>query len=346
MAHDLEQYTDGSASFFSARVDPWHRLGVVTSDCLTAEDAIKTARLDWEVSKQPLQTVINGTTTLGVPDRFAIVRPNPDPDPFQQITEPWQVLGVVGADYVPIQNWENAEFLNSLIDQSGAHFETAGSLAQGKRIFITMKVPNHITIGGHDRIDEYLVITNSHDGSTALQVIITPIRVVCANTLGMALGRNSGTIKLRHTTNIREHIEQARRTLKISNTYMAEFEEMANQLNSTPMTWPEFAEFADAVFPPQADPKKSTTTTGQIVLTHASQLRRDELRLLWKSDTQANIAGTRWAALNVIGEYSDHFAPVRVTADLKDTARAERVALGSMVVQAPKAKALALLTSA
>ncbi len=125
MAHEIETFDDGTAAFFTARTDAWHRLGIVTRDCLTAEQVMTTARLGgWNVRTVGLTATdltADGVTTLPVTDHFATVRTHPmsgKPD----------VLGVVGAGYTVVQNEEHCELLNLLVDEAGAHFETAGSL--------------------------------------------------------------------------------------------------------------------------------------------------------------------------------------------------------------------------
>ena len=138
MAHQIEQYTDGTAGFVTARQHAWHRLGTVLPDAFTAEQAMNHAKLGgWNVRTEPLTTTVvgdDGVTILDVPDHFATVRTHP-------LTGQPEVLGVVGAKYRPIQNEQHADLLNLLVDESGAHFETAGSLRGGRQVFLTMKIP-------------------------------------------------------------------------------------------------------------------------------------------------------------------------------------------------------------
>ena len=138
MAHQLETWSDGSASFVSARQHAWHRLGTVLPAEFDAAQAMNHARLGgWNVRKEALQTTVltgDGVTTLQVPEQFATVRTNP-------VTGRPDVLGVVGRGYTPIQNEAHAALLDALVDESGAHFETAGSLRCGRQVFLTMKLP-------------------------------------------------------------------------------------------------------------------------------------------------------------------------------------------------------------
>ncbi len=171
MSHELERLADGSTAFVSARQHAWHRLGTVLPSEFTAAQAMEHARLGWwNVRKEHLQAVVvtdSGVSTIDVPDRFATVRTNP-------VTGAPEALGVVGPSYVPIQNEEHCDLLDALVDESGAHFETAGSLKGGRQVFITMKMPDTMQVGGIDPVDTYLTACNSHDGSMAFRLMVTP----------------------------------------------------------------------------------------------------------------------------------------------------------------------------
>ena len=215
MAHEIETFDDGTAAFFTARTDAWHHLGTVTRDCLTAEQVMTTARLGgWNVHTVPLTATditADGVTTVPMTDHFATVRTHPTP------AKP-DVLGVVGAGYTVVQNEEHCELLNLLVDEAGAHFETAGSLREGRETFVTMKLPHTITLAGtngSDDIDLYLAAMSSHDGTAAWRVIVTPVRIVCANTQRIALRQAKATYAIRHTRSAPAKIAQARQALGI-----------------------------------------------------------------------------------------------------------------------------------
>src|SRR4051794_33281079 len=167
MAHEIETFDDGTAAFVTARTDAWHRLGITTRDCLTAEQVMTTARLGgWNVRTVPLTAAdmtADGVSTLPVTDHFATVRTHP-------MTGQPDVLGVVGSGYTVVQNEEHCELLNLLVDEAGAHFETAGSLRGGRETFVTMKLPQSITLAGtqgSDQVELYLAAMSSHDGTAA-----------------------------------------------------------------------------------------------------------------------------------------------------------------------------------
>ena len=159
MAHEIETFDDGTAAFFTARTDAWHRLGVTTRDCLTAEQVMTTARLGgWNVHTVPLTATdltADGVTTLPVPDHFATVRTHP-------VSGKPDVLGVVGSGYTVVQNEEHCELLNLLVDEAGAHFETAGSLRGGRETFVTMKLPQSITLQGTNGSRRHRAVPGRH----------------------------------------------------------------------------------------------------------------------------------------------------------------------------------------
>jgi phage/plasmid-like protein (TIGR03299 family) len=334
MAHELETWSDGSASFVSARRHGWHLLGTVLPAGFDAAAAMSHAKLGgWHVRKEPLQTVpiisADGVTTLDVPGQFATVRTNP-------VTGRPDVLGVVGRGYTPIQNEEHAALLDTLVDESGAHYETAGSLKGGRQVFITMKLPNTMLIGGVDPVDLYLIALNSHDGTSAFRLLVSPVRVVCANTQAAAISRARSSFSIRHTSGARGYIEEARQALGLTFAYAEAFQAEADALIAQSFTDAQFAEIVTRLWPVDEKSERSKTIAAN---------RSHALNRLWRrSPTNTVIRGTRWAAYQAITEYTDHYAPV---ADKRnpDGARAER-ALTSTSVGQVKTRAFDLLRTA
>lgn len=341
MAHEIETHTDGTAAFASARQHAWHQLGTVLPAEFTAEEAMSHAHLGgWDVRKEPLTT----TVTLGgqdgeaptereleVPGSFASVRTNP-------FTGEPEVLGVVGSLYTPVQNEEHAEFLNTLVDEGGAHFETAGSLKGGRQVFVTMKMPDHMLVGGQDRVDMYLAARNSHDGSTGFQVMITPVRVVCANTQAAAIRQAKQIFTVRHTRNARRNIEQVRQALGLTFGYQEAFQAEAEKMIQETLTAKKFDATLVKVF---GQPEKDASEP--VKRRHIEKM--DIIRGLLTAPTQQNILGSRWAGYQAIVEYYDHVVPVQGAADeaAASQARAYR-AVERHAVQEAKRDAFAALT--
>lgn len=190
-------------SMFSVRQVPWHGLGKVVQDAPTSEEAIKLAGLDWDVAQEEMYTA-NGAK---VPDAFANVR-----------TSDNSVLGVVGNRYEIVQNSEAFSFTDELLGE-GVRYETAGSLKNGKVIWLLAKLPEEYKILG-DPVETFLTFTNSFDGSGAIKVAVSGVRVVCANTLNACLKQARRTWSARHTGSIGAKMDQARETLQFATTYM------------------------------------------------------------------------------------------------------------------------------
>lgn len=318
--HAIEEHADGTAAFFSNREVPWHRLGLITEGALTADAALKAAQLDWQVHKtiDPIAAPVltdTGLELIAMDDKFLTYRPHPK-------TGELQALGVVGKQYTPIQNIEAFEFLNNLADEHGAVFETAGSLHNGRRVFMSMKLPNTLMIGGVDQIDMYLVAWNSHDGLSAFNVIATPIRVVCQNTLTAAIGSAKASWSVRHTASATGQVAAARETMGLTFAYSKALEAEAEALIAKHMNDREFAKFVESLVPMPA-PKPGEDKVSPRTVSNVEQTRSDIVGL-WSAPTQENIHGTAWAAWNAVTEWADWVKPVK-GGDDQDTARAKRI---------------------
>lgn len=314
MAHEIETYGNRAAAIF-ARQDAWHRLGTtVEGEAFTAEHAMRLGHLGgWDVRKVGLtahEVTEHGVTAVEVPDRFATVRTNP----FNGSPE---ALGVVGNTYQPIQNEEHCEILNRLVDESGATFDTAGSLRGGRQVFVTMRLPESIKVAGVDELSINLAALNSHDGSQAFRLLITPVRIVCANTQSAALRHNRASVAIRHTASATGRVAAARDALGMTWRYVEEFQAEAEAMIQQSTTEAEFVATTRQLFGWDQDATKRTAT--------AQRTREDTLMRLWHdAGTQQPIKGTAWAGYQAVAEYVDHFAPVRTNRN-KAQARAERV---------------------
>jgi phage/plasmid-like protein (TIGR03299 family) len=314
--HELETLANGQTAFASARLSAWHRLGTVTDHTMKAEEIMAKAFLgDWGVRKIRIVGIDQADgRDVHIPcdDKRMTVRRNP-------VTGDTEYLGIVGEDYGVVQNEQCAEILDRLVDEvGGAHFETAGSLRRGKSVFVTMKLPTTMEIAGVDRLDLYLIATTSHDGTAALRVDASPIRVVCANTQRAAFQQAVGTYVFRHTSNVTAQISQAREALGLMWKYLDTFQAAADRMINESLAMGEFEKVVADLWPVKDDAPEKTRNNAKERLGTLKYLIRE-------ADTQAAIRGTRWAGYQGITEYLDHYQPAKDAA-----ARANRVLTGNV----------------
>ncbi len=235
--------------------------------------------------------------------------------------DPEALSSGVSDGYRIIQNEEHAGLLNALVDESGAHFETAGAFSGGRRVFITMKLPGHINVGGVDPVDTYLAAINSHDGSLAFTFMVTPVRIVCANTLNVALNNRSHQFRVRHTSGAqRAMVTQARQVLGMTFDYLNDFQAQAEQMINTTLSQVEFEEIILREFGPAEDASPVATTRAQKKIEQMADLFSN-------AATQAEVRETAWAGFNALAEWNDHYAPTR--GDERDTSRATKAVMNS-----------------
>jgi phage/plasmid-like protein (TIGR03299 family) len=299
MAHELET-VDGQTAFASLRQPAWHGLGTVFTDEVNTSEMLKLAHLDnWNVRLEDVE-IPNGFES----DKSYsfVTRTNP----FD--TTKNDVLGVVGERYVPLQNEDLFAFGDNLLD-GGGRWETAGSIKGGRQVFGSIALENSITLdpnGVADKIDNYLLINTSHDGSIAIQASITPVRVVCANTLNLALSSFKGksgakqSFKIRHTQTAEGRIVVAREALGLANTYIDQFSSMANAMIQTEITKAQFDKIVELAYPSPKDDSKKVSTTK-----HNTKV--DLLQSIYVGDYNNTISGTAWGAYNALTERLDWY---------------------------------------
>lgn len=324
MAHEIEKFGDGTAAFFSARTDAWHRLGTVTTDCLTAQQVMDVAYLGgWDVRKEALQTVASGAA---VPNRWATTRIHPK-------TGRREVLGMVGKAYQVVQNEQAADLLNFIVDATGAHFETAGSLRGGREVFVTMKLPDSMMVAGIDAMDLYLAMCTSHDGSRLARVLITPVRIVCANTQAAAFDNNVGEYAFSHSGDIEGKLTEVRDALNLVPVYLDQFQAEAEKMIAKQLEWEQLQRISDELWPLDEDDKEAA-------FLRKLGRERDLKYLFEEAPTQENIRGTAWAGYQSITEWLDHRQPAR-----SDFHRANKV-LADGTVTTLKKRAFELVLAA
>jgi phage/plasmid-like protein (TIGR03299 family) len=328
-----ETKEDGSrAMFTSGRRPSFTTLGTETKGARTAEEALKEAQLDWGVYKtdEPVNVMIPRSELnkeelrIFAKDKFMTYRYNP-------ITNEPESLGVVGSRYTPVQNLEAFSLLNNIADDSGAVFDSAGSLDGGKKVFMTMKLPEGIQVGGVDKVDMYLLAWNAHDGSSSFSIHVTPIRLWCQNQIRMIMRTAESSYTLRHTPRVNGKVIAAREALGLTFKYVEEFERQAELLLGEKYSDKEFYRLVETLIPIDEENERSR---------NVAEEARQNLVGLWKAPTQENILNTKWAAYNAVAEYADWTKPVR--GNNVDSARAVKTITG--LADRFKNKALTLLS--
>lgn len=298
MAHEIETQ-NGKASFVSFREPAWHQLGEVFTEEKNTAEMLQSANLsNWNVR---LEDVVIPTELTSDKEYKYVVRTNPT-DSTQT-----DVLGVVGSQYNTLQNEELFSFGDNILD-GGGRWETAGSLKGGRVVFGALALERETILdpsGVADRVKTYLLVHTSHDGSMAIQASVTPVRVVCANTLNMALGRihsKNGvkqSFKLRHTSTVQGKIQLARETLQLTNAYMDSFDLMAKAMIEAEVTAKQFNDITLLAYPkPNAESKSAVTKWSKKV---------DTINDIYTGQFNGMIAGTAWGAFNALTERLDWY---------------------------------------
>lgn len=281
-------------SMFYVRETPWHGLGTRVNETLHSKEALTAAGLDWKVLQEPIYTdqkeIITGYK--------ANVR---DSDR--------QVLGVVTDRYKVVQNREAFAFTDELLGE-GVRYETAGSLQGGKKVWLLAHMPHEYIISG-ERISPYLVFSNSHDGSGAIKVAITPIRVVCQNTLNLALSTAKRSWSMIHTGDIKGKMQEAKETLFMAETYMDHLGKEFDTLRRKKLTDQQVMDYIEVLLP-----LEDGSTPQQIK--NMKRLREDMKIRYFDAPDLKDVGKNAYSFVNAVSDFATHAEPLRRTANYKE----------------------------
>lgn len=286
MAHELTRREDGTVEMFSAGPTPvWHRLGQRTDEAVDSTEALRLGGLYWGVETRPVSVEHEGAHDH-IPTHRAVVR-----------TDTQRVLGVVSHRYTPIQNTEAFEWLDSVTGSGLAAYETAGSIRGGKVVWMMLRLPEELRVAGTDDVTRpYLLACNSHDGTRALRVLRTGVRVVCSNTLTWALGSGVG-VSLRHTGRTTQRLEDARRVLGLASRGFRHMNEEMNAMARVQLGTRGLDEYLKRVWPDE--PGEVPKEGAKKVRNRMTELFDDEPQRL------KGVRGSVWAAWNAVSQYTD-----------------------------------------
>lgn len=271
-------------TMFYVRETPWHGLGTKVDEAPTSAEAIKLAGLDWNVVCEPIYTADN----IEIPNMKANIRETDR-----------SVLGVVSDRYKLVQNKEAFEFTDSLINEE-VRYETAGSLKNGKVVWMLAKMPERKILD--DKFDPYICFTNSFDGSGAIRACMTNVRVVCQNTLNLALNNSTRQWSTRHIGDLNAKLETARETLSLANKYNDSLEIFAEKAAEIKIS---NEELIDNLFPINENDSNRKINN---VMTDRNNFEK----CLVAVDLRP-FYGTLWGALNAASDWHYHIAPNRLT---------------------------------
>lgn len=297
MAHEIDT-TTGTPAVFVTGTPAWHGLGRVIDHAATSRDAIKLAGLNWQVEQWPVLARNPQTfDTITGHDHLANVR-----------TDTQAVLGVVGRRYHVFQNSDAFDFMDALVGDKLAMYETAGALHGGRKVWMLARIPGDYRVGADDVVKPYVLLVNSHDGSTALRMIPTSVRVVCQNTLNLAL-RQAGSegLAIRHRPSLNERVREAREKLGIVAARFDEFDAELHAMIARTLTARQVHDYFDGLLPkPDTDRQRDT---------RRKMMQKFIENFESPTNTLRGMAHTPWAAYNAVSEWADHQRSFRGASD-------------------------------
>lgn len=281
-------------SMFYVRETPWHGLGTRVNEAPDSREALTAAGLDWNVLQEPIYTEAEEL----VDGYKANIR---DSDR--------QVLGVVTERYKIVQNRDAFSFTDQLLGE-GVRYETAGSLQGGKKVWLLAHLPHEYIISG-ERISPYLVFFNSHDGSGAIKAALTPIRVVCQNTLNLALSSAKRSWSMIHTGDIKGKMQEAHDTLFMAEKYMDKLGKEFETLRRKKLTDKQVMEYIEILLPVE-----DGSTSQQIK--NMKRLQEDmKLRYFDALDLK-DVGNNAYRFVNAVSDFATHAEPLRRTVNYKE----------------------------
>jgi len=287
-------------SMFYVREKPWHGLGTMVQEAPTSADALHLAGLDWVV--EPRQMYVETESVFGsgfvnVPGFVANTRSSDN-----------KILGVVTDKYQIVQNADAFAFTDNLIGDE-VRYETAGSLNDGKRTWLLARLPETEIVG--DKTEQYLVFTNTFDGSGSVRVACTPVRVVCQNTLNFALGTAKRAWSFRHTSNIDDRLQEAHDALQLAGKYINALKKDAEFLATQHLSDREIDGLVNQLFPIALDATP--------IMQKNTERQRATFRTALNADDLRNFFGTKWQFVNAAVDMADHAQPLRMTENSRET---------------------------
>ena len=316
MAHNHRTNADGRIAFIGHNTSAWHELGTEVSEAMTAAEAMAGAGLDWTVTKEPLY-LADGSLAPAYATMASDTR---------------SILGVVGERYEPIQNATAFEILDGLTAAGQIRYKSAGALGKGERVWLLAHTPNHeFEIIPGDPITDFILLSNSHDGSSNVEARGTSITVVCQNTLSLAMNGSKAVIKVRHTASAESRLKLAVSMLADHAAHLKSWQEAMTHLASYPLTDALLAAFEAQMF---GEVDSTPEGRGRTML--VNKLAEFETMLVSGRGAPKR-PDTLYKAVQAYTEWSDWASPVRGTED-----RSDAIVFGNAATQKTRALDAAL----
>lgn len=287
MAADVE-------TMFYTREKPWHGLGVRVAEALSSKEALAAAGLDWKVKQRGIRT----EDGLGILGFRANVR---DLD--------GKVLGIVSDRYKVVQNEEAFAFTDRLLGE-GVRYETAGSLNGGRKVWVLARMPREYIMLG-DRVSPYMVFSNTHDGGGAIRVAMTPVRVVCSNTLNLALSTAARSWSAMHTARVQDRIGEAESTLLLAERYMDMLGKEFEKLSRVKLTDTKAREAIHALLPLES-------SMSGVQKKNIERQREDMERRYFDAPDLKDVPKNGYRFVNAVSDFATHGKPLRDSGNYKE----------------------------
>jgi phage/plasmid-like protein (TIGR03299 family) len=288
-------------TMFYVRVAPWHGLGVRVESALNSEEALRESGLDWLVNQRPIMT----SSYDPIPGYKANIRSTDD-----------KVLGVVTDRYKVVQNHEAFAFTDSLLGE-GVRYETAGSISEGRKVWMLAKLPDKYIIEG-EQIEPYLVFSNDHSGNGSIKVAMTPIRVVCQNTLNLSLNTAKRVWSTVHVGDLAAKMDEAHCTLSLAHNYMGKLGAEFSRLSKIRLSDAKVMEYIDLLLPMDEQPT-------EIHRKNITRIREDLTIRYFEAPDLKHVGKSGYRFICAVSDFATHAKPLRETANYRENVFAKTI---------------------
>jgi phage/plasmid-like protein (TIGR03299 family) len=315
MAHEIDFTTQAQGSAMFAYKPAWHGFGTVVSEAQTSADALRIAGLDWTVALTDLAAIMPDGSHQPIDTHRATMR-----------TDTGKALGAVGLRYQPLQNRDAFAWMDEVVGEQLAIWETCGSLRGGKDVWMLAKLPGNLEVCDRDVLDKYVLITNNHAGTGAVRLFPTSVRVVCANTLRLAISEVDSNksdaglplgLKLFHTAgSLGKRVQRARELLGVIGKSHDEFAQAARSMLAKSLNTQQVSDYF-----------------GGLVENRSEKSRGKVLTAMWDRfalpTNEGSFKSNVWTAYNAASEWADHELRVTGRGDVRAERKFRSVLFGS-----------------